>query len=260
MRIAVAGGTGLTGAIVVEHLRAAHDEIVVLSRAAGVDLLSGKGLAAALTGVQVVIDVSNVVTIKRHESEEFFRLATRNLLDAEAHAGVAHHVALSIVGVDRVDLAYYFGKRIQEELSLNGPVPATVLRATQFHEFASQMLDRPSSLPAKAVLVPQMLCQPIAVHEVADALVRAAHESPAGLLPDLAGPHPLALVDMVRGLVRVRGLKKRVLSVRVPGAGGKAAASGGLLPTSEGPRGVQTYDQWLATQRRASARESGMIG
>ena len=139
-RIAVAGGTGVVGRHVVEALAAAGCEPVVLARSTGVDLVSGAGLDAALTGARAVVDVSNVATQRRSASVGFFTAATSALLAAGARAGVRHHVVLSIVGVDRVDTGYYAGKRRQEELVLAGGVPATVLRATQFHEFADQVL------------------------------------------------------------------------------------------------------------------------
>ena len=139
-RIAVAGGTGVVGRHVVEALSAAGCEPVVLARSTGVDLATGAGLDAALRGVQGVVDVANVATQRRSTAVGFFTAATSALLAAGARAGVRHHVVLSIVGVDRVDTGYYAGKRAQEQLVLGGDVPATVLRSTQFHEFAEQVL------------------------------------------------------------------------------------------------------------------------
>ena len=140
-RIAVAGGTGVVGRHVVEALAAAGCEPVVLARSTGVDLSRAAGLDATLTGVRAVVDVSNVVTQRRAAAVGFFTATTSALLTAGARAGVRHHVVLSIVGVDRIDTGYYAGKRAQEELVLAGDVPATVLRATQFHEFAGQVLS-----------------------------------------------------------------------------------------------------------------------
>ncbi|MEV5801603.1 SDR family oxidoreductase [Streptomyces collinus] len=246
MRIAVAGGTGLTGRLVVDTLRADGDEPVVLARSAGVDLTTGAGLEPRLEGVRAVIDVSNIVTTRTKPSVAFFQAATAHLLAAEERAGVAHHVALSIVGVDRVDLGYYLGKRRQEELVLGGPVPGTVLRATQFHEFAAQTLARTGPL----VLAPSLLAQPVALAEVARHLVDLAHGRPLGLAPELAGPEErLLMPDMVRRLKRVVGDRRPVVSVRLPGAVGRAMAGGGLLPTGPGPRGSVTFEQWLATRR-----------
>jgi uncharacterized protein YbjT (DUF2867 family) len=138
-RIAVAGGTGVVGRHVVEALTRSGCEPVVLARSAGVDLVSGAGLDAALEGVRAVVDVSNLSSQRRAASVGFFTAATASLLRAGARAGVRHHVELSIVGVDRVDTGYYAGKRARRR-GPGGDVPATVLRATQFHEFAEQVL------------------------------------------------------------------------------------------------------------------------
>lgn len=253
MRIAVAGGTGAVGRLVVEAARAHGDEPVVLARSVGADVVTGNGLSEALTGADVVIDVSNVSTMRRTTAEAFFDAASRNLLAAGQAAGVGHHIALSIVGIDRVNLGYYAGKRRQEELVLAGPVPATVLRATQFHEFALQLLERSGPLP----LVPVMRSQPVAAREVAAALVRAAHQPPAGMAPELAGPEQHLMPDLVRRVLRAQGRRRPVVPLRLPGAAGTAMASGGLMPTTAGPRGTQTFDQWLAATVTAPGRTSG---
>ncbi|MFI5938567.1 SDR family oxidoreductase [Actinoplanes sp. NPDC051494] len=239
MRIAVAGGTGLTGRCVMEALTVAGHEPVVLARGVGVDLLTGAGLDAALTGVDTVIDVSNVSTMKRSVSVGFFDRAGRNLTAAAARAGARHLVTLSIVGVDRVKNPYYAGKVRQEELVREGQVPWTILRATQFHEFAGQLL---SGMPGPVALVPTMKTQPIAVREVAAALVTSAGAAPQGMAPDLAGPRVESLVNMARRLIAAGGARRRpVLPLWIPGP----MSSGGLLPRDPGPRGVQTFDEWL---------------
>ena len=250
MRIAVAGGTGLIGRMVVEAVREQGHTPVVIARSAGADLTTGAGLDELLAGADVIIDVSNVTTRSRSTSIGFFEAATGNLLRSAQRAGVTHHVALSIVGCDRVDLGYYAGKVRQEQLVLAGPVPATVLRATQFHEFAGQLLGTAIGV---VVPVPRMRSQPIAAREVAQALVEIAAGRPLGQAPDLAGPAVLSMVDMVRRLVRVRRLRKLVLPVPVPGATGRALVRGGLLPLGPGPRGVQTFAEWLATQEALTA-------
>ncbi|HEY1133254.1 MAG TPA: NAD(P)H-binding protein, partial [Nocardioides sp.] len=145
MRVAVAGGTGLVGRLTVAELERAGHEVVVLARSTGVDLARpaaelADDLAERLTGIDAVVDALNVVTMKAEVSEEFFGRTTQALLAAEHRAGVGHHVVLSIVGIDRVPYDYYVGKVRQEELVTAGPVPWTILRATQFHEFGGQML------------------------------------------------------------------------------------------------------------------------
>jgi uncharacterized protein YbjT (DUF2867 family) len=246
MRVAVAGGTGLVGGHVVDALRKAGHEPVVLARSTGVDLTTGLGLAKALTGVDTVIDVSNLITTRRRASVAFFTSGTENLLAAGRLAGVRHHVVLSIVGVDRVDFGYYAGKRRQEELALDGTVPASVLRATQFHEFAWQLLTRSGGPLA---VVPRMRVQPVAAQEVAAALVALAAGAPAGLAPELAGPHVHELVDLARRTARALGQHRRVVGIRIPGSTGRAMAHGALLPTGQTsgcPRGSLAFDQWLA--------------
>ena len=242
MRIAVAGGTGLVGRYVVTELIDAGHDPVVLSRTQGVDLASGTGLDQVLKDAQVLIDVSNVATLSRKRSEEFFATGTRNLQEAGARAGVRHHLVLSIVGVDRVDTGYYAGKRRQEELAMSGPIPTSVLRATQFHEFAQQMLARSRGPVA---VVPRMRVQPIAAREVANALVTLSLGPAVGHAPELAGPEEQELVEMARRLAKARGLRRRVLPIRVPGKAGRAMAEGALLPTEPGTRGRQTFDEWL---------------
>ncbi|TNM47221.1 3-beta hydroxysteroid dehydrogenase [Nocardioides albidus] len=241
--IAVAGGTGLVGAMAVEEVRRVGATPVVIARSRGVDLTTGAGLAAALDGVDAVIDASNVQTLSGRRSVEFFEAATGHLLTAGAAAGVRHHVALSIVGCDRVDLPYYLGKRRQEELVAAGPVPWSVLRATQFHEFAGQLAQRS---PRPFAMAPRMRTQPIAAREVAAALVAAALGEPAGLLPDLGGPRPEDMGRMVRDVVRARGPRRLVVPVPMAGRTGRQVKAGGLLPGAGARLGTETFDEWLA--------------
>jgi uncharacterized protein YbjT (DUF2867 family) len=257
MRVAVAGGTGLTGRQVVESLTARGHEPVVIARSRGVDLVTGKGLDEALVGVDAVIDVSDVRTTSRKAAEAFFEAAGRNLLAAGERAGVRHHVALSIVGVDRLDMGYYQGKVRQEQLLKAGPVPWTVLRATQFHEFAGQVL---ALVPGPVAPVPKMRSQPVAVREVAAALVGLAVGPPQGTAPELAGPQEEFMPDLARRLLRARGSRRRVLPLRMPGATGRAMAGGALLPTGPGPRGEQTFAQWLTEQPPDNAQVAASDG
>jgi uncharacterized protein YbjT (DUF2867 family) len=253
----VAGGTGLAGRRVVELLRAAGHEPVVLARSRGVDVTTGAGLDDALRGVHAVVDVTNAPTTRRGPALAFFTAATASLLDAGARAGVRHHVALSIVGCDRVPLGLYSAKARQEELVLAGAVPGTVLRATQFHEFASTLLD---GLPGPVAVVPRMRCRPVAVREVAAELVRLALGEPRGRAPELAGPREEQMTDMARRLARARGRRRPVVGVRLPGAVGRGFAGGALLPTDPGPRGAQTFDAWLAAVPSRTAGSSGDDG
>jgi uncharacterized protein YbjT (DUF2867 family) len=256
MRVAVAGGTGVVGAHTVQALARNGHEPVVLSRSRGVDVTTGSGLDQALTGVGAVVDVTNVSAFTRRASVAFFDDGTRHLLDAGERAGVRHHVALSIVGVDRVDSGYYAGKRRQEELVRSGPLPWTVLRATQFHEFAGQLLAR---VRGPLGLVPRMRVQPVAAAEVGARLAALATAPPGGLAPELAGPEVHELVDLARRVAARTGRRRWVVAVRVPGSAGRAMAAGALLPTgaavpdgeaptTSGPvtLGTVTFDEWLA--------------
>ncbi|UWE08680.1 SDR family oxidoreductase [Actinacidiphila bryophytorum] len=242
MRIAVAGGTGWTGKLVVAALREAGHEPQVIARSAGVDLTTGRGLDQALDGVERVIDTSNITSISRAKAVAFFETASAHLLRAEQAAGVTHHVVLSIVGVDRVDYGYYAGKLAQESAAEASGVPYTVLRATQFHEFAAQMLERGGPF----AVAPRMRCQPVAAREVAQALVDLALGAPQGMAPELAGPEERDMVQMVRQLHRARGGRRPVLPLKMPGKAGKSMVGGALLPTGPGPRGKITYDEWVA--------------
>ncbi|MBM9508697.1 SDR family oxidoreductase [Actinacidiphila acididurans] len=253
MRIAVAGGTGWAGRLVVDAIGEAGHEAVVIARSQGVDLTTGQGLDAALAGVDVVVDTTNIVTTNRAKAEEFFAATTGRLLQAGQAAGVGHHVVLSIVNCDRVDLGYYYGKRRQEALVAAGPVPYSILRVTQFHEFAAQMLARGGPI----VLAPRMLCRPIALTEVAQALLDLAVDRPAGLAPDLAGPEEQEMVSMIRRLHHARGGRRPVVPLRIPGAAGRAVAGGGLLPLGDATLGAQTFDAWV--EEDAAARQEDAV-
>ncbi|WP_326837430.1 NAD(P)H-binding protein [Amycolatopsis rhabdoformis] len=248
MRVAVAGGTGLVGALVVHELAARGHDPVVLARSCGVDLTTGAGLAGRLDGCAEVVDVTNVGAVRKKPAVGFFAAATRNLLDAAAEAGVRHVVALSIVGVDEVDLGYYFGKRKQEELVREGPVPWTILRATQFHEFPEPFVD---GARGPFVVVPQELSQPVSAGEVARALADSVGREPGGYARPLAGPERLQMADMTRRLVKARGARKIVVPVRLPGAVGRAMTGGALLPKEDHAQGERTFAEYL---RRVAAR------
>lgn len=236
MRVAVAGGTGLVGRHVVEELTAAGHHPVVLARSTGVDLVTGTGLDGALAGVDAVVDVTNVTTTSGKKAVAFFDRVAHTLQDAGEQAGVRHHVLLSIVGIDRVGLGYYQGKLHQESVLKSGRTPWTVLRATQFHEFAQQTLDR---VPGPLAVVPRMRTQPVAAREVAQRLVRLVSAPAQGMAPELAGPRVEQLVDMTGRLLRARHQRRLLLPVKMPGATGTAMTGDGLLPAGPGPRGSQ---------------------
>ncbi|MTD14729.1 NAD(P)H-binding protein [Nakamurella sp. YIM 132087] len=249
MRIAVAGGNGAVGTHVVEVLHEQGHEAVVLSRHAGIDLTSDDASAATrlaeqLAGTDAVVDVLSVQTRSAKGSETFFRTTTSHLLAAEQAAGVGHHVALSIVGVGQAPYGYYAGKVTQEKLVEAGPVPWTILRATQFHEFATQIYGQITVGPL--MLIPAMRSQPVAAREVAQRLVELAIGAPAGRVPDLGGPREERMVDMVRRYARTQHRRGPILQVPLPGGLGKAMRDGTLVPHGPTDHGVQTYQEWLA--------------
>ncbi|WP_322788320.1 SDR family oxidoreductase [Herbiconiux ginsengi] len=257
----MAGGTGAVGRHVVELLGAAGHAAVVLTRSTGHDLsaqdaatagvtegaaASGapRGLTVVLAGCAAVIDVSSIATTSAATSTAFFGAVTRNLLAAERAAGVPHHVALSIVGAAAAPSAYYAGKKVQEDLVMAEPVGWSILRATQFHEFAVQIAEQGRMGPLQ--LVPTMRSQPVAAVEVAEALVEIALGDPRGLDRDLGGPREENMAEMVRRYLAATGQKRPVLQVPLPGAWGRALRDGTLL-TARGARlGRQTFAEWLA--------------
>jgi uncharacterized protein YbjT (DUF2867 family) len=245
MKVAVAGGTGVAGRWTAEALRAGGHEVIVIARSAGIDLVTGDGLEAALAGVDAVIDATNVASSGKRASSAFFEATARTLMRTAAAAGVGHIVALSIIGIDRVSYGYYQGKLRQEKVLHESPVPVSILRAAQFHEFAGQYL---ATMPGPVVVVPRWRAQPVAAREVGAALATIAVGSPVPM-SELAGPREEMMADLIRQVVRARGDRRLVVSVRVPGATGKAMADGAGLPDRPGLRGTQTFAGWLTEQR-----------
>jgi uncharacterized protein YbjT (DUF2867 family) len=244
MRIAVIGGTGTAGRSTIESVRRAGHETIVIARARGVDVVTGAGLDAALVGVDVVVDVSNLQGPAAESTAALFATATRNLLAAEQRAGVKHHVLLSIVGVDRIEgNAHYAGKRQQEELLAGSPVPVTIQRATQFHEFAGQVVEWTRS--GQVALVPPLLLQPVAAADVGEILAEIAAGSPQGRAVDLAGPEPQDLVDMARRTLSARNESIRLIPSWRSGVLGVDAAGEVMLPGPEARLAPTTFDAWL---------------
>lgn len=246
MRVVIVGGTGVVGRHVVHALhRSAHD-VVVAARSLGVDVLTGAGLAEALAGADVVLDVFNAPAGDAREAQAKFGAATRRLLTAEQQAGVRHHVLLSILALDRVGgNAHYAGKRRQEELALAGPVPVTVIRAAQFHEFAGMVVAW--TRRAGVAIVPPLLVQPVAAADVGEVLAGVAVGQPRSGIIELAGPEPQDLVDMARRTLAARGETIRLVpSWRGPL--GVDMAGEVLLPGPDAQLAPTTFDQWLAGQ------------
>jgi uncharacterized protein YbjT (DUF2867 family) len=247
MRIAVVGGTGVAGRPTVEALRAAGHEPAVVARSSGVDLLSGEGLDAALAGADAVIDVTNLRGADVEATRRLFAAATGNLLASGARVGVRHHVLLSIAGLDRIEgNAHYAGKRAQEELVAEGPIPHTIQRATQFHEFAEMVVGW--TRQGDVATLPPLLLQPVAASDVGVVLAQVAAGPPQGRAPDLAGPEPQDLVDMARRALAARGESIRLVPTWRGVPFGLDAAGEALLPDAGARIAPTSFDSWLAAQ------------
>ena len=247
MKIAVAGGTGVVGRHVVTAARAAGHESLALSRSTGDDLMTADGLAGRLAGVGAVIDVSSTPSLSGRAAIRFFGTVTDNLIAAERAAGVPHHVALSIIGATKAPSGLYAGKVVQEQKVMSSGGIWSILRTTQFHEFAMQTTERLAF--GGLQIVPAMRCQPIAAAD----LVRIAEGPPCGLETDLAGPREEDMPDLVRRYLKATGKTKPVLRLALPGLLGRAMRDGGLLPAPGARLGTHTFDQWLAAETAGSS-------
>ena len=204
MKIVVVGGTGLIGTKVVKNLRDGGHEVVAASPSKGINSVTGEGLAAAFTGAQVVVDVTNAPSWEDKAVLEFFETSSRNLLAAEAAADVGHHLALSVAGTDRLLASGYFrAKMAQENLIKASPIPYTIVRATQFFEFVRSIAE--SATEGQTVRLPPVLMQPIASDDVAADMTDAALAEPLNGTVDLAGPELIREDDLVRQFLNAIG-------------------------------------------------------
>jgi uncharacterized protein YbjT (DUF2867 family) len=241
MKIAVAGATGRAGRHVVDLARAQGHDVVAISRSQGVDLITGDGLAEALTGVDTIIDVATGPSSEEQPATEFFTTATRNLQEAGERAGVQRIVVASIVGTDRFDGGYGAAKIAHERAMLSGPVPALILRATQFHELVAQLIDW--GLQGDVSYVPRMRTQLVAARTVAQALVDlAAGPGDDPVITEIGGPREESLVESAKLLAAKRGTPARVEAVSAPE---EAYETGGLLPGPDAILAGPTFEEWL---------------
>ena len=248
MKITVVGGSGLIGKQLVTRLQALGHEAVAASPSLGVDTLTGKGLVQALEGAQAVVDVSNSPSFEGHAVMEFFTQSTRNLLAAEAAAGVKHHLVLSIIGTDRLPANSYFqAKLAQETLIRESGIPFTIVRAAQFFEFAAGIAY--TAAEGDTVRLPSALVQPIAAAEVAEALAHLAMDAPANSVIELAGPEPLGLDDFVRRALAANRDPRPVITDETKGYFGAPLEERSLIPQSERAILAATrLDDWLKQQ------------
>jgi uncharacterized protein YbjT (DUF2867 family) len=244
MKIVVIGGSGLIGKKLVSILRQHGHEVVAASPSSGVNTLTGEGLAEALAGAQVVVDVANSPSFEDQAVLEFFETAGRNLLAAEATAGVAHHVALSVVGADRLhDSGYMRAKMAQENLIKASSIPYTIVRATQFFEFVGGIAQ--SATEGQTVRLPPVLMQPIVSDDVAAAMAVAALAEPLNGTVDLAGPEPIRQDDLVRQFLSATGDARTVITDPKALYFGIAVNDQSLTP-GENPRlGTTRFADWL---------------
>lgn len=244
MKIIVIGGTGLIGSKVVTKLCKSGFEAVAASRSSGVDTMTGRGLADVLAGASVVVDVSNSPTFDGAASLEFFETSTRNLLRAEARAGVRHHVALSVVGTDRLsESGYMRAKFAQEKLIKDSSIPYSIVHATQFFESIQKVAGLASY--GATVRVPPVLVQPIACDDVASVLCDVSVGDPLSGTIDVAGPEQFRLDELVRRRLMARHDSREV--VRDPRARffGAVVDDRSLLPGADARLAATRFEDWL---------------
>src|SRR3954452_12189650 len=247
MRIVVIGGTGLIGKKVVMNLRQHGHEVLAASPSSGVNAVTGEGLAQALAGAQVVIDVANAPSWEDNAVLAFFETSGRNLLAAEAAAGVGHHVALSVVGTDRLLASGYFrAKLAQENLIKASPIPYTIVRATQFFEFVGGIAQ--SATEGQTVRLPPVLMQPIASDDVAAGMADAALAEPLNGTVDLAGPEPIRQDDLVRQFLNATGDARKVVADAKALYYGIEVNDQSLMPGDKPRLGPTRFADWFKHQ------------
>lgn len=245
MKIVVMGGSGLIGKKLVSRLYECGHEAVAASPSTGVDAITGAGLADVLAGANTVVDVTNSPSFEDAAVLEFFEKSSRNLLAAEADAGVGHHVALSIVGADRIpDSGYMRAKVAQEKLIQSAGVPYTILRATQFFEFIGGIIAQfPSD--GQTVRAPTAAFQPILSDEVVAALVDVTLAAPANGILDLAGPERFRFDEVVREFLDATGDSRQVIADSQAAYFGARLNEQPLVPIGSSRVGATLFQDWL---------------
>ena len=245
MKIIVIGGTGLIGTKVVKNLRDKGHEVVAASPSKGINSVTGEGLAEALVGAQVVVDVANAPSWEDKAVLEFFETSGRNILAAEAAAEVGYHVALSVVGTDRLLASGYFrAKMAQENLIKASSIPYTIVRATQFFEFVGGIAQ--SATEGQTVRLPPVLMQPIVSDDVAAVMADAALTEPLNGTVDLAGPEPIRQDDLVRRFLKATGDARTVITDPKAQYFGIAVNDQSLMPSDNPRLGPTRFADWLS--------------
>lgn len=249
MKIVVIGGSGLIGSKLVAKLGAQGHEAVAASPASGVNTITGEGLAEALKGAQVVVDVSNSPSFEEEAATTFFKTSTGNLLASEAAAGVGHHVALSVVGTERLAErggigGYFRAKLAQEQLIKDSSIPYSIVRATQFFEFVKNITD--ASTDGDKVRVPHALIQPMAADDVAGAVGRVATGSPLNGTVEVAGPEKFHFDELIRRSLGARNDPREVVTDPRAGYFGAEVSELTLVPGDDAQLGETRFDDWLS--------------
>jgi uncharacterized protein YbjT (DUF2867 family) len=250
MKIVVIGGSGLIGTKLVPILRQKGHEVVAASPSSGVNTVTGEGLGEALTGAHVVVDVANAPSWEDQAVLSFFETSGRNLLAAEAVAGVRHHVALSVVGTERLlESGYFRAKMAQENLIKASSTPYTIVRATQFFEFVGGIAQL--STEGQTVRLPPALMQPIAADDVAAALADVAIAKPLNDMVELAGPEPIRLDELVRRFLDATRDERKVLTDDHALYYGVKVNDQSLTPGKHPRLGPTRFAEWLSSQSMA---------
>jgi uncharacterized protein YbjT (DUF2867 family) len=250
MKIVVIGGTGLIGSKTVAILRARGHGVFAASPQSGVNTITGKGLKEALAGAQVVVDLANSPSFEDKAVLEFFETSERNLLPAEVAAGVRHHVALSIVAIDRTDNGYFRAKVAQEKLIEASGLPYTIVRSTQFMEFLRGIAD--SSTDGNRVTLPPILFQPIAADDVAANVAEAALAAPRNGVIEIAGPERAPFNEIVGRYLKAVSDPRQVVSDRGARYWGGRVEERSLVPLGEARLGRIGLDEWLRRSKAAA--------
>jgi len=250
MKIVVIGGTGLIGSKTVAILRQDGHEVVAASPQSGINTITGEGLKAAMAGAQVVIDLANSPSFEDKAVLEFFETAGRNLLAAEAAAGVRHHVALSIVAIDRTDNGYFRAKVAQEKLIKTYGIPYTIIRSTQFLEFLGAIAA--SEADGNIVRLSPGLFQPIAANDVAAIVADVALAAPRNGIIEIAGPERAPFNEIIARYLKAVGDPREVVRDAEARYFGGWVEERSLVPLGEARLGRVGLDEWLRCSRAAA--------